>query len=504
MSRQIALALTVLALLIAATIAADRVIAAPSAPTAEFTEQIDVDSGAWYCVPLARADETATLTIAAVGDERSRVTVENIVEGEATFDDEGRRNLRPGETIELDLPGGRLPPGAVIRWRGGPVTASWEVTSDDDRRLGATCTSSPSPRWLISGANTVVGSNARLYLFNPFETDAVVQVAFATPEGRQDMVSSENLSVPAREVVTVDLNELQPEQPDLGVIVEVDAGRVIATGLQRFGQPDLPDVELEGAELSADPSAPDGRTMLHALPSDATSAGFAYAASGERTTSWITVVNPNNRPSRLSVAASDQITGEAVTQEVVVGPGSTDRVELDTLSSSPNFGVSLTSTNDVGFVAHGFMALTGDDPAVSSFAGVDEADPIGVAATAPTGSAPELALYNPGTAPAKASITVGGTVPDAWLALELGAGEMELLEFADAGVDDGGAPVVVTADQPLHGTLRLSADESRATGLLTLPLVPANTWMGSADALVPRRDRTLETRPVDFPAQPDR
>ena len=504
MSRQIALALTMLAVLIAATVAADRVVAAPSAPTAEFTEQIDVDSGAWYCVPLARADETATLTIAAVGAARSRITVQNIAEGEATFDEAGRRDLAPGDTVELEIPGGELPPGAVIRWRGGPVTASWEVTADDDQRLGSTCTSSPSPRWLVSGANTVVGSNARLYLFNPFDTDAVAQVAFATPEGRQDMVSSENLSVPAREIVTVDLNALQPEQPDLGVIVEVDAGRVIATGMQRFGQPDLPDVELEGAELSADPSAPDGRTMLHAMPSDATSAGFAYAASGERTTSWITVVNPNNRPTRLSVAASDQISGEAVAQEVVVGPESSDRIELDSLSSSPNFGVSLTSTNDVGFVAHGFMALTGDDPAVSSFAGVDEADPIGVAATAPAGSAPELALYNPGTAAATASIKVGGTEPDDWSALELGPGEMQLLEFADAGVDDGGAPVVVIADQPVHGTLRLSSDDARATGLVTLPLVPANTWMGSSDALVPRRDRTLETRPVDFPAQPDR
>jgi hypothetical protein len=356
----------------------------------------------------------------------------------------------------------------------------------------------------VSGANTVVGSNARLHLFNPFETDAIVRVAFATPEGRQDMVSSENLPVPAREVVTVDLNELQPEQPDLGVIVEVDAGRVIATGLQSFGQPDLPDVELEGAEVPADPSAPEGRTMLHAMPSDATSAGFAYAASGENTTSWIAVVNPNTRPSRLSVAASDQITGEAVTQEVVVGPESSDRIELDSLSSSPNFGVSLTSTNDVGFVAHGFMALTGDDPAVSSFAGVDEADPIGVAATAPAGSAPELALYNPGTGPATASIRVGGTVPDDWSALELDPGEMQLLAFAEAGVDDGGAPVVVTADQPLHGMLRLATDDERAVGLLTLPLVPANTWMGSSDALVPRRDRTLQTQPVDFPAQPER
>lgn len=504
MSRQIATALTVLAVLIGATIAADRVVAAPSAPTAEFTEQIDVDSGAWYCVPLARADETATLTIAAVGTDRSRVTVETVADGESTFDDGGRRELERGDTIELEVPGGKLPPAVVIRWRGGPVTASWEVSADDEQRLGSTCTTSPSPRWLLSGANTVVGSDARLYLFNPFETDAVARVAFATPEGRQDLVSSENLSVPAGEVVAVDLTELQPEQPDLGVIVEVDAGRVIATGLQRFGQPDLPDVELDGAELSTDPSAPEGRTMLHALPSDATSAGFAYAASGERTTSWITVVNPNTRPTRLSVTASEQIAGEQEATEIVVGPESSDRIDLDSLSSKPNFGVTLTSVNDVGFVAHAFVAVTGDDPAVSSYPGRGEADPTSAAATAPSGTGPELALYNPGTVEATASVSVGGTTPPDWTRLTLGPGEMKLLPFAGAGVEEGGAPVQVAANQPLHGTLRLAGDDARATGLLTLPMVPANVWMGSADALVPRRDRTLETRPVDFPAQPDR
>lgn len=504
MSRQIALALVLLAALVGGTVAADRVVATPAAPTAEYTEDIDVDSGAWYCVPLARGNETATLTVAAVGDERSRVTIQQVGDGEAAVDDGGRRELEPGDTEEIEVPGGELPPGVVIRWRGAPVTASWRVDSGSDQRLGSNCTPSPSPRWLVSGANTVVGSDAQLFLFNPFETDAVARVAFATPEGRQDMVSSENLSVPARDVVTVDLNELQPEQPDLGVIVEVDAGRVIATGVQRFGRPDLPDVELEGAELPGDPSAPDGRTMLHALPSDTTSTGFAYAASGERTTSWITVVNPNRRPARLSVTASDQISGEAAEQEVVVGPESADRIDLDAVSSSPNFGVTLTSVNDVGFVAQGFMALTGDNPAVSSTAGIGEADPTAVGATAPPGTAPELALYNPGTTAATLSVNVGGSVPDAWGSLQLEPGEMQLLPFADAGVDDGGAPVIVSADQPVLGTLRLSSDDARSKGLLTLPMVPANTWTGSSDALVPRRDRTLETRPVDFPAQPDR
>jgi hypothetical protein len=504
MSRQIALALAVLAVLIGGTVAADRVIAAPTPPAPEFAEEIQVNSGALYCVPLARVDETATLTVAAVGDEPSVLSVQHVADGGAEIDDSVERELAPGTTVDIEIAGAETPPAAVIRWHGGPVTASWQVTADNGQRLGSSCASSPSPRWLLGGANTVVGSKAHLYLLNPFETDAVAHVAFATPEGRVNMVSSENLTVPARDVLAVDLTKLQPEQPDLGVIVEVDAGRVIATGLQSFGRPDLPDVELEGAELAGDPTAPEGRAMLHAQPSDATTAGFAYAAAGERTSSWVTVLNPNKRPARVSVTASDQVSGEAAAQEVVVGPESAARIDLDGVSSEPDFGVLLQSTNDVGFVAHGFTAMTGNNPAVSSVAGVQEADPLTVGATAPGGTAPELALYNPGTAATTVDVEVAGSAVDGWDAMELGPGEMQLHKFADAGLEDGGGPVVVRADEPVLGTLRLAADGRRAQGLLTLSLVPANVWTGSSDALVPRRDQTLETRPVDFPAQPER
>lgn len=500
MSRQIALALTVLALLVGATVAADRVVAAPTAPTAAFTEQADVDSGTWYCVPLVRKKEKASLTIAAVGDKPSRISVVQVGDGEARSDPDDTRELEPGSTFEVDVPGADPPPALVVRWRGGPVTTSWQVTSDDGGRLGASCANGPSPRWLLSGASTVIGSTTTLHLFNPFESDAVARVAFATPEGRVNLVSSENLSVPARAVVTVDITELQPEQPDLGVIVEVDAGRVIATGLQRFGQPDLPDIELEGAETTIDPSAPQGGAVLHASSTDATAAGFAYAATDERTTSWLTVLNPNNRAARLKVTASDEIAVDADAQEVVVGPESVERIELEGVSSAPNFGVTLESVNDVGFVANGFIARSGNRPAVSSYAGVAEPDAISVGATAPEGTDPQLALFNAGAEAASVAVTVSGSAPEAWKSLEIAPGEMELWAFADADVGDGGAPVVVTANQPVHATLRLGS----GTELLTQPLVPANAWQGSSDALVPRHDRTLTTRPVDFPAQQDR
>ena len=497
MTRQIAVALAALAALIGATMAAENVVAAPVEPTAEFTEDVEVNSGTWYCAPLVREDETATLSIASVGDEPSQISVERVMGGESSFEEPV--DLQPKTTHELEISGGAEIAAFVVRWRGGPAVASWRVDSAE-QRLGTSCAQSPAPAWVIPGAETTVGSSARLYLFNPFDSDAVVRVAFATSEGRIDLVSSENVSVPAHEVVDVGINELQPEQSDLGILVEVEAGRVIASGLQRFGQADLTDVELEGAELPTDPTAPEGRTTLPARAVPSSRVGLAYAASGEATTAWVSITNPNNRPASVTVAVSDAIEDSVIAEPVVVAPESVERVDLTNVSSAPDFGVTLTSTDDAPIAATGFIALTGERRRVTAMAAVPEASTMNAEAVAPASSAAEIALYNPGQSAATATVAVGGAAPDTWSSIDLEPGTMQLLPFAEAGVEDGG-PVEASADQPIYATLRLSSDDNRSDRFLALPLIPANVWQGSEDAPTPVRDRTLDTRPVDFPAE---
>jgi hypothetical protein len=500
MTRQIALALAALAALIGATVAAETVVAAPVEPTAQFTEDVEVNSGTWYCAPLAREDETATLSIAAVGDDPSQISIERVMGGESSF--EQPIDLEPKATHEVEFSGGAETAGFVVRWRGGPAVASWRVDTVE-QRLGTSCAQSPAPAWVIPGAETTIGSSARLYLFNPFDSDAVVRVAFATSEGRINLVSSENVSVPAHEVVELGINELQPEQSDLGILVEVEAGRVIASGLQRFGEADLTDVELEGVEPPTDPTAPEGRVTLPASGVPSSRLGLAYAASGEATTAWVSIVNPNTRPASVTVDVSDAIEGSALAEEVVVAPESVERIDLTNVSSAPDFGVTLTSGEDTPIAATGFIALTGERRRVTSVAAVPEPSTMNAEAVAPEGSAPEIALYNPGQVPATATVAVGGTAPDAWSSIDLEPGAMQLLPFEEADVAAGG-PIEASADQPIYATLRLSSDENRADRFLALPLIPADVWEGSADAPAPVRDRTLDTRPVDFPAEQDR
>lgn len=552
MSRQITGALIALTLLVGATLAADATVAPPVRPTAEFTERVDVASGTWYCLPLVGDGQRATVSVASVGGDASQISIEQVGGGESSFADS--TDLAPRSVTDVTVEGADDPVGVIVRWRGGPVTATWRVDGRQ-QRFGTNCVRSPAPQWAIAGADTTAGSNTTLRLWNPFDNEAVVGVSFATPEGRIDQVRSENVPVPARSVVTLGLRDLQPEQPDLGVVVDVQAGRVIAGALQQFGQPELADVELDDVPLPGDAAAPEGRVALPATAGAGSALSTAYAVSDVGTTSWVSVLNPSDEPARITVAVSDPVDGAAADDATVVGPYSTARVDLDGLSSSPEFGVTLT-TDGPDVVATGLVARTAaqaapteqpsaapaddaasessddasaDSATAPSDAATDPSEQQSPAATAPADGSQDggqdrartgvtaaamivepdalsaqaitaannaqLALFNPGDRVVTATVAVDGQIPDAWSALEVEPGRVRPLSFDDAGVAAGGA-VEVNADAPLVAAVRIGGDDPDA-GLLLIPLVPANAWRGSSDALQPLRDRTLETRPVD-------
>jgi hypothetical protein len=191
-----------------------------------------------------------------------------------------------------------------------------------------------------------------------------------------------------------------------------------------------------------------------------------------------------------------------IEQDITVGPESVERIDLSGVSSAPEFGVRLRSTNGVPIAANGFIALIGDDKRVSAAGAIPEADVMNALPVVPDDASARIVLYNPGDAGATASVAVGGEVPGEWSAIELPGGATQVLSFADDGVSAGG-PLEVSADQPVYATLRLAAARSNVNRFVTLPLIPANVWEGSANAPIPVRERTLGTRPVDFPDQPE-
>lgn len=497
MTRQVVVALVALVLLIGATVVAGSVVAAPLPPDARFTEEADVRNGTWFCAPPAREGETATVSIAAVDEAASEIVVERIADGASTF--EPVTSVPPDGVVDIELEGAATPPAIVVRWRGGSSVASWRVDGDDP--IGAACARSPAPRWMIAGADTTLGSRTRVQLFNPFATDAVVRLGFATPEGSLDLVSSENIPVPARSVVERSVGDIAPEREDLGIVVEAQAGRVIASALQRFAAPPLPDVDVEGVEPAEEPDAPQGRTALPAGSVPAEALVVPRVQADADTVAWLSVLNPSDRPTRVAVDVSDPV-ADATSGEVIVGPSSVQRIPLDGRSSAPSFSVVVRALDGSDISATALVAEIGDARSVAALPAAGTAEPfVAAPLLAPTdGGSLEVAIANPSDMPAVVTVGVAGTVPDAWSAVEVAPGDSEVVAALLDSLPARG-PVTVSGDRGVHAALRVTGGSGATVRLAEL--LAAGTTQGRSEAPLPERDDSLETRPVDFPAQRD-
>lgn len=439
-------------------------------------------SGVWYCPVVAGEEERAVLSLAAVEQEASRVTVVRHPDG--SFSEDQPIELAPGEQTRVVLEGADAQAPVTVRWTGGPAVASWRVSGG--KAAAGPCAPAPAPIWYIPGFDTTLGSQSTLHLFNPFTLDAVARVSYATPEGRVELISTENVPVGAGQSVQVDLNEYQPEQPDLGVIVEVLAGRVIAQGEATIAPP------------GEDDEGPKGRTLLPAATEPSRSISFGYGAVGSNTQSWLSLFNPSDEDTAVEIGVSDPVPELSAYGEVAVPAGSAVRVDLTDYSTESLFGVTVETVGDVPVVASRFTAVQGEETAsVAAALGVtktaEERAIVGGGAGERAGT---LALYNPGGLPANVTVAAGNGTPADWDEIPLAPNGFATLELADAGADRMEVPLVVSADEPIVATLRSSSRADPVAGLWTLAGVPAMDWTGPATRPPVSRDPGLLTVPA--------
>jgi len=491
MSTRVATALVAAMLLLSGGVAAIDALATPvPAAAPEPVAQGRATAGVWYCPMTGGEDDLTVLSVAAAGQRPARVTVVRYTpEGPVAADP---LLIDPGELHEVALSAEQSAQPLAVRWSGGPATASVRLQGPTGM-AAAPCAEGPQPQWFITGLDTAAGSSALLHLHNPFTTDAVVEVAFATADGRIDLMLTDSVLVPAQSAVRLDLGQFEPERMDLGVALDVRSGRLVAAGEVRMD----PLGEQEG---------PTGRALLAAAPATSLTWGFADARQGEAVDSWVTVMNPGDRDAAVEVRVSEPLPdGGALFGEVTVPAGGVVRLPLGDTSTASDFGVSLTVVNEVGVVA----ALVSD---IRGQAGRD--------LTAATG-APQparqwalvgagtvdrpvvVAVHNPGAEPATVSLTAPGA-PEPWQEVTVGAnarvafplGDMaETAETADVEAEGQGAsvPVGVQADRPVVAQLR-TATSGGDSGAWSTAGVPSAAWTGPARRPAVLRDPTLSRR----------
>lgn len=181
----------------------------------------------------------------------------------------GRADVRLSDVVQAPWA------SALVEAHGGDVAVQHEVVGPLGRSLGA-CASAPSAQWYFPSATTRPGTRLVMALFNPFPSDAVVDLAFETDDGARTPQPYQGLVVPAERVVVLEVGDVVTLRNELAGVVSVRAGRVVADLLQiSEGPGDEPsgdedddgededddgdgdgDEEASGTTTTIDPAAP--------------------------------------------------------------------------------------------------------------------------------------------------------------------------------------------------------------------------------------------------------
>ena len=112
----------------------------------------------------------------------------------------GRVELRLGDLVPAPLV------AALVEADGGPVAVEHRVTGPHGVDVGP-CASASAPVWHLASGATTRDAREVLVLFNPFPTDAIVDITFDTDAGSREPVRFQGFPVAAGTVVGVDIGD---------------------------------------------------------------------------------------------------------------------------------------------------------------------------------------------------------------------------------------------------------------------------------------------------------
>jgi hypothetical protein len=229
---------------------------------------------------------------------------------------------------------------ALVEVDGGEVSVEHEVIGPAGRD-SSPCSSAASNVWHFADGTTVQGAQETLAIFNPFPDDAVVDIAFATDDGRREPEDYDGLVIPSGEVVAADVTATVTVREHVSSTVTARTGRVIVDRIQSFDG-------STGAE---------GLTVTLGAAEPALSWAWADGLVGGGVSERYSVYNPTD--DRAEVSLEIRPDDEAIVIEpfeLTIPPRSFGIVDSDQLrgrlgESAVPHGAVLRSLNNVPVVA---------------------------------------------------------------------------------------------------------------------------------------------------------
>ena len=335
-------------------------------------------------------------------------------------------------------------PGAteVLADGGGLVVTQMVRAADAD--VAGACAPAASDHWYVPVGSTAAGASTILDLFNPFATEAIVDLTFATTEGSKVPAELQGVVVPARAVYALDIGDSVRRQDAVASLVTVRDGRVIVGRTFKKGA---------------------AATVGIAAPQPAPAWFFPVAARTDAP-SRLTIMNPGDLDADVTVEVRTD--GDPI-QPLTASVSAGGRTEL--LLDSP----SLTKNTAVGLVVH----AAEDVPIVverSVEAKTTRSDNLGVRVGGrklvanPVGRGTDaLAIVNlgDGDAAVKVSVLDGKGVP-VITTLKVTTGSRVTIKLDDRAK---GLAVMIDSDQELAAE-RMGGEPSPTQGALAAVVIP--------------------------------
>jgi hypothetical protein len=189
-----------------------------------------------------------------------------------------RVELRLGELVPAPLV------AALVEASGGPVVVEHRVRGPHGVDVGP-CASATAPVWHLASGATTRDAREVVVLFNPFPTDAIVDITFHTDAGSREPVRFQGFPVAAGTVVGVDIGDDVAREAQVSATLRTRAGRVVAERLQEF------DGSL----------GPEGLALALGVPEASTAWAFPDGVVDDGRTERIVVYNPGDERAEVEV-----------------------------------------------------------------------------------------------------------------------------------------------------------------------------------------------------------
>ena len=339
------------------------------------------------------------------------------------------------------------PSAVIVESDGGDVSVEQRLSGASGADA-APCADRAATQAYFPAMDTQRGNSARVWLANPFATDASVDLEIASADGVRIPAKLRGIVVPARTARAVEVGEIIQRNAQFAVAVRARAGLVVA-GL------------AQGADGT---QVPAGIRLELGRQQTASTVTFAAGGAPEGATERIVVYNPNRTDGRVAlsvVPTNGDPPPEPFLLDVTARRFVTVDLDAETRvdRSTPHW-IQVESLTEDGVVATRVLTLTdavaslGSKPGRAGSAGLTQAArQWSVPYVAPAADAGTvLEVLNPGSRVATVTIKVlsGGTVAPFPVAapIEVPPGRVVSVDAATAATA-GAVALELSADQPV-------------------------------------------------------